>query len=154
MSKGIRTWNLSFKCLISDFPFKLGFIPAKFRAVIKKLTFFYYGKEEGASVLVVGIWEQHDAVIPTLGLKFPNTHQLGELGGPRVGGDDSLFRDPVFVHGTQRLDGHLTFGGFVPADQNTVGLFQIPHRRSFSQELWVGQDLDRQQKQWTDEWLL
>lgn len=83
-------------------------------------------------------------------MKFPNTYQLGQLRGPCVGGDDSLFGDPVFVHGAQRLNGHLTFVGFVPADQDAVGLFKIPHRRSFSQKLWVGQNLDRQQEHCTD----
>lgn len=76
-------------------------------------------------------------------LKFLNTHQLGQLRGPRVGGDDSLFGDPVFVHGAQRPDGHLTFVGFIAADQDAVGLFKVPHCRSLSQELWVGQNLNR-----------
>lgn len=83
-------------------------------------------------------------------VEVSNTDQLGQLGGPRVGGDDSLLGDPVFVHGAQRLDGHLTFVGFVPADQDAVGLFKIPHRRSLSQELGVGQNLRRQHKHCMD----
>lgn len=84
-------------------------------------------------------------------MMFLNTHQLGQLRGPRIGGDDSLFGDPVFIHSAQRFDCHLTFVGFVPADQDTVRLFKVPHRRSLSQELWVGQNLDRQHEHCTDE---
>lgn len=74
------------------------------------------------------------------------THQFGQLGRPRVGGNDSCLGNPVFIDGTQCSDCPLTFGCFVSTNQDAVWLLQIPHCCSFCKELWVGQHL----KQWHD----
>ncbi|KAF3852114.1 hypothetical protein F7725_005469, partial [Dissostichus mawsoni] len=71
----------------------------------------------------------------------PYTHQFGQLGRPCVGGDDAIFRDPVFIDGTQCFYCPLTFSCFVSTNQDTVWLLQIPHCCSFCKELWVGKHL-------------
>lgn len=72
------------------------------------------------------------------------SYQFGKLRRPRVGGDDSLFGDPVFVNGTQRSDRRLAFSRFISADQHAVWLFEVFYCRPLRQELGVRQNLKPQ----------
>jgi hypothetical protein len=47
--------------------------------------------------------------------------QLGQLGGPEVGGEDALDRHPVLVHRLEHLDGPLARGGLRAADEHLQG---------------------------------
>ena len=69
-------------------------------------------------------------------------HELGELGGPEVGGEDLLAGDPAGVNGDDFLDGRQPLGGLLSADEDAVGIVQILDSRSFGEELWIGKDLE------------
>lgn len=56
MSKGIRTWNLSFnKCLISDFSFQIRFHSCQIQSCYKKANFFLLW--EGRGSVSFGCWD-------------------------------------------------------------------------------------------------
>jgi len=67
--------------------------------------------------------------------------ELGQLGGPQVGGDDAVAGHPLRVHVPELGDGGAALGGLAAADEHAVGREQVLHRRAFRQELRVGQDL-------------
>jgi hypothetical protein len=67
--------------------------------------------------------------------------ELGEFGGPQVGGEDLRPWDPIGVYANERLGGLEALGSLVSSNQDTVGLEQIRHGSTFGKELWVAQDL-------------
>mmetsp|Transcript_89322 Transcript_89322/g.193335 ORF Transcript_89322/g.193335 Transcript_89322/m.193335 type:complete len:212 (-) Transcript_89322:311-946(-) len=68
--------------------------------------------------------------------------QLGELGGPQVGGDDALRLDPVRVNRHEGGDGSQAFGGLVAADEHSGREQQVLHGGALGQKLGVTQHLE------------
>mmetsp|Transcript_57290 Transcript_57290/g.79498 ORF Transcript_57290/g.79498 Transcript_57290/m.79498 type:complete len:234 (+) Transcript_57290:425-1126(+) len=68
-------------------------------------------------------------------------HQLRQLRGPQVRGDDLVLGHPSGIDGRQRHDGSVACLGLLPANQHTGGRAQVWDRSAFRQELGVGQNL-------------
>ncbi|BAS84779.1 Os03g0425450, partial [Oryza sativa Japonica Group] len=68
--------------------------------------------------------------------------ELGQLGGPEVGGEDPLLGDPSGVHVLERLDGGAPRGGLAAADEDAVGGEQVADGGALGEELRVGEDLE------------
>lgn len=68
--------------------------------------------------------------------------QLGELGGPDVGGDDALARHPAVVEVNHDLEGGETVGGLLGAEEDTRGLEKIVDGGTLSEELGVVDDAE------------
>jgi len=69
-------------------------------------------------------------------------HQLGELRGPEVHGDDTIARHPVSVEISQHLLGSKTLLSLEAANEHTVGVLKILDGSALSQELGVREDLE------------
>ena len=91
-------------------------------------------------------------------MKFPSTcnamqpYQFGEFGGPGVGCDDFVFGHPVFVDSPEGLDGGLPLRSLISSDQHAVRVLQVRDGGSLSQELWVGQHLQKNHKLTRNSW--
>jgi hypothetical protein len=70
------------------------------------------------------------------------TNELGQFGTPKVGGNDSIFRNPVGVNVYQGLLSSLAFGGLQGSNQDSIGVEKVRDGGSFGQELWVGEDVE------------
>jgi hypothetical protein len=69
-------------------------------------------------------------------------NELGKLGRPHVGGQDTLARNPGVVNLDKSLSSPLTGGGRSRTDQNTVRIEEIVDSGTGSQELGVGENLE------------
>jgi hypothetical protein len=69
-------------------------------------------------------------------------NELGKLGRPDVGGQDTLARNPGVVNLDESLGSPLTGGGRGGTDQNTVRIEEIVDGGTGSQELGVGENLE------------
>lgn len=68
--------------------------------------------------------------------------ELGQLGGPKVGGQDVFPVDPVGVDADELLGGGQALGSLLPTDEDTVGLHEVVNGGTLGEELRVGQDLE------------
>ena len=70
-------------------------------------------------------------------------HELGELRGPEVGGEDALLRDPVGVHGLEGSDGLTArLEVIAAANQDAVRGVQVRDGSALGKELGVGEDVE------------
>lgn len=69
-------------------------------------------------------------------------NELGKLGRPDVGGQDTLARDPSVVNLDESLGSPLTGGSGGRTDKNTVRVEEIVDGGTGSQELGVGENLE------------
>jgi hypothetical protein len=69
-------------------------------------------------------------------------HELTELRGPQVGGDDLGRRNPVGIDGHHRGDGGQALGGLLSSDQHAGRVLQVGDGGTLGQELGVAQHLE------------
>lgn len=70
------------------------------------------------------------------------TYQLGQLAAPQPRAQHTLLGHPPLVHLAEQLGSAVALCGVEAADQHTVGVEQVLHRRALRQELGVRQDLE------------
>ena len=68
--------------------------------------------------------------------------EFGKFGGPEVGGDDAFARHPVCIDRDKCLEGCLSFGCLLAADEDAVRVFHIRDGGAFGEELGVGKNLE------------
>mmetsp|Transcript_5034 Transcript_5034/g.14298 ORF Transcript_5034/g.14298 Transcript_5034/m.14298 type:complete len:451 (+) Transcript_5034:158-1510(+) len=69
-------------------------------------------------------------------------HELGQLGRPKVGGEDVVPLDPVGVDAGELLGCGDARGILLPADEDAVGLHEVVDGGALGEELRVGQHLE------------
>jgi len=68
-------------------------------------------------------------------------HQFGQLAAPDIGGDDPIPGNPAGVDFHNGVPGRSSPFSFPGTNEDPVGIFQIPDRRSFGEKFRVGQDV-------------